>query len=120
MKIIHASLKALLHEAKERKVEAVRVAALVQSGSTPSGIPRYTAWVIVTAPVDWDLWTEWRVLVGRGHAEVTEQGAVIPEAITARTKGRVAEVRARVAGAGLGYREGIIVADTEAMDGVLD
>ncbi len=78
MKIVHGSLRALLHEVKERKVEAVRVAAFLQSDVVSNGMPRYTAWVIVTGVLDGTLWAEWRLLVGRGHAEVTEQGAVAP------------------------------------------
>jgi hypothetical protein len=120
MKVIHGSLKELLQEAKERKVEAVRVAALMQSDVVAPGVPRYTAWVIVTAPVDWDQWTEWRLLIGRGRAEVGEEGTVIPPKITMLMKTRVAEVRTRVAATGLGFRDGVIAADAEAMDGVLD
>jgi hypothetical protein len=79
MKIVHGSLTALLHEVKERKVEAVRVAAFLQSSDVVSnGIPRYTAWVVVTARLDSGLWTEWRLLVGRGYAELTEHGATVP------------------------------------------
>jgi hypothetical protein len=47
MKIVHGSLRALLREVKERKVEAVRVAAFLQSDVVSNGIPRYTAWVVV-------------------------------------------------------------------------
>jgi hypothetical protein len=48
MKIVHGSLTALLHEVEERKVEAVRVAAFLQSSDFVSnGVPRYTAWVVV-------------------------------------------------------------------------
>jgi hypothetical protein len=47
MKVVHGSLRALLHEVKERKVEAVRVAAFLQSDAVSNGIPRYTAWVVV-------------------------------------------------------------------------
>ena len=120
MKIIHGSLKGLLQEVKDRKVDAVRVAALMQSDATANGIPRYTGWIVVSAPVDWDEWVEWRHVVGRGRAEITEDGAQVPERITALTKERLAEVRERVTAAGLGFRDGIIAADAEAMDGVLD
>jgi len=47
MKIVHGSLRALLHEVKERKGDAVRVAAFLQSDVVSNGIPRYTAWVVV-------------------------------------------------------------------------
>ena len=120
MKIIHGSLKGLLNEVKDRKIESVRVAALMQSDIVMNGAPRYTAWVIVTAPIDWDQWTEWRLAVGRERAEMTQDGAQIPEKITALMKERLAEVRERVTAVGLGFRDGIIAADAEAMDGVLD
>src|SRR5262245_13548878 len=71
-RVIHGSLKGLLQEVKDRKVEAVRVAAFMQSDVVSNGMPRYTAWIVVTAVLEWDLWTEWRLLVGRGHAELTE------------------------------------------------
>ena len=120
MKIIHGSLKGLLNEVKDRKVEAVRVAALMQSDVVANGVPRYTSWIVVSAPVDWDEWIEWRHVIGRGRAEIGEDGAHIPEKITALMKERLAEVRERVTAVGLGYRDGIIAADAEAMDGVLD
>jgi hypothetical protein len=48
MKIVHGSLTALLHEVKERNVEAVRVVAFLRGSEVVSnGIPRYTAWVVV-------------------------------------------------------------------------
>jgi hypothetical protein len=120
MKVIHGSLKGLLREVKDKKVEAVRVAGFMQSDVVANGIPRYTAWVVVTAVLDWDLWTEWRLLVGRGHAELTETGAVVPPRIAERLAERGKEVRARVADAGLGVRDGLLAADSESMDGVLD
>lgn len=120
MKVVHGSLKNLLQEVKDRKVDAVRVAAFMQSDVVTNGMPRYTAWVVVTAVLDWDLWTEWRLLVGRGHAEVTEGGAVVPARIVALMKERVKDVRACVADAGLGVRDGFLVHDTESMDGALD
>ena len=120
MKVIHGSLKGLLQEVKDKKVEAVRVAAFMQSDVVANGLPRYTAWVVVTALLDWDLWTEWRLLVGRGHAEVTERGASIPARIAELMKERAAEIRARVAQAGLGVRDGMLAHDAEGMDGALD
>ena len=54
MKLIHGSLSSLLGELKERgKVYGVRVAALLQSVTEGTGVPRYTSWVIVSAHVDW-------------------------------------------------------------------
>jgi hypothetical protein len=117
MKIVHGSLTALLHEVKERNVEAVRVAAYLQSSDVVSnGIPRYTAWVVVTTQLDWSLWTEWRLLVGRGYAELTEHGAAVPARLAELLKEKTREIRARVTEAGLGVRDGILANDTEAMD----
>ena len=80
MKIIHGSLSALLVEVKEHgKVDGVRVAALMQSTIEGAGIPRYTSWVIVSAHVDWEKWAEWRLVVGRQRAEVTEHGFRVPD-----------------------------------------
>jgi hypothetical protein len=120
MKVIHGSLKGLLQEVKDKKVDAVRVAGFMQSDVVANGLPRYTAWVVVTALLDFDLWTEWRLLVGRGHAEVTETGAVVPPRIAERMAERGKEVRARVAEAGLGVRDGLLAHDAEGMDGALD
>ncbi len=120
MKVIHGSLKGLLQEVKDKKVEAVRVAAFMQSDVVANGLPRYTAWVVVTAVLDWDLWTEWRLLVGRGHAEVTERGAVLPVRIAELMTERAAEIRTRVAEAGLDVRDGMLAHDAEGMDGALD
>lgn len=116
MKLIHGSLQNLLQEVRDRKVDTVRVAGFMQSDVVTNGIPRYTAWVVVTALLDWDLWAEWRLLVGRGHAEVTETGAVVPARIAERGK----EVRARVAAAGLGVRDGLLAHEAESMDGAFE
>jgi hypothetical protein len=120
MKVIHGSLKNLLQEVKDKKVDAVRVAGFVQSDVVADGLPRYTAWVVVTAHLDWDIWTEWRLLVGRGYAEVTETGAAVPPRIAERLVERGTDVRARVAEAGLGVRDGLLAHDAEGMDGALD
>ena len=120
MKLVYGSLAGLLEEAKEQEVEAVRVAGFMQSDVVPNGLPRYTAWVVVTALLDRELFTEWRLLVGRGHAELTEGGAVVPARIAELMKERVTEVRARMAVAGLRVRDGILTHDTESMDGALD
>jgi hypothetical protein len=119
MKVIHGSLKGLLAEVKDRKIDTVRVSAFMQSDIVTNGLPRYTAWVIVTALLDWGCWTEWRLLVGRGHAEVTESGAVVPPRIAERMADRAHEVRARVAEAGFEVREGLLAHDAESMDGAL-
>jgi hypothetical protein len=123
MKIVHGSLTALLHEVKERNFEAVRVAAFLQSSNVISnGIPRYTAWVVVTAllDLDWNLWTEWRLLVGRGYAEVTEHGAAVPARLAELLREKTREIRARVTAAGLGVRDGILAHDAEAMNGIVE
>jgi hypothetical protein len=120
MKVIHGSLKGLLQEVKDRKVEAVRVAAFMQSDVVSNGMPRYTAWIVVTAVLDWDLWTEWRLLVGRGHAELTESGTTVPARIAELMKERAREIRARVAEAGFGVRDGLLAHDAEGMDGALE
>jgi hypothetical protein len=120
MKVIHGSLNGLLQEAEDRKVEAVRVAALVQSDAVSNGMPRYSAWIVVTAVLDWDLWTEWRLLVGRGHAELTESGATVPVRIAELMKERAREIRARVAEAGFAVRDGLLAHDAEGMDGALE
>ena len=122
MKVIHGSLENLLQEVKAKKLDWVRVAGFLQCdvGANANGMPRYAAWVVVTAALDWDLWTEWRLLVGRGYAEVSESGAVVPPRIAERLAERGREVRARVAEAGLGLRDGLLAADAESVDGVLD
>jgi hypothetical protein len=123
MKVVHGSPTALLHAVKERNVEAVRVAAFLQSSDVISnGIPRYTAWVVVTAllDLDWVLWTEWRLLVGRGYAEVAEHGAAVPTRLAELLKEKTREIRVRMTAAGLGARAGILAHDTEAMDGAVE
>jgi len=120
MKVVHGSLKGLVEEVKEEKVDTVRVAAFMQSDVVANGLPRYTAWIVVTARLDTELWTEWRLLIGRGHAELTEGGAVVPARIAELMKARATEVRARMAVVGLRVRDGIIAHDSEGMDGVLD
>jgi hypothetical protein len=99
----------------------VRVAAFLESDLVSNGIPRYTAWVVVTAllDLDWDLWTEWRLLIGRRYAEVTEHGAAVPARLAELQKEKTREIRARVTEAGLGVRGGILAHDAEALDGVV-
>jgi hypothetical protein len=120
MKIIHGSLQGLLQEVKDKKGDAVRVAGFVQSDVVADGMPRYTAWVVVTALLDWDIWTEWRLLVGRGYAEMTEAGTAVPPRIAERLADRGKDVRERVTEAGFGVRDGLLAYDAESMDGVLD
>lgn len=120
MKIIHGSLSALLTEVKEHgKVDGVRVAAMMQSTVEGGGIPRYTSWVIVSAHVDWEKWAEWRLVVGRQRAEVTEHGFRVPDKLAALTEEKLAEVRGWIEAAGLLMRDGILAADAETLEGVL-
>jgi hypothetical protein len=121
MKIIHGSLSALLVEVKEHgKVDGVRVAAMMQSSVEGAGIPRYTSWVIVSAHVDyWEKWAEWRLVVGRQRAEITEHGFRVPDKLAVLTEEKLAEVRGWIEAAGLLMRDGILAADAEVLEGVL-
>jgi len=120
MKIIHGSLSGLLTEVKEHgKVDGVRVAAMMQSTFERAGLPRYTSWVIVSAHVDWEKWAEWRLVVGRQRAEMTERGFRVPEKLTVLTEEKLAEVRGWIETAGLLMRDGILAADAETLEGVL-
>ncbi len=120
MKVIHGTLSGLLAEVKDHaKLDGVRVAVLMQSMVGTDPAPRYASWIVVSAPLDWTRWTEWRLLVSRGRAEVNEQGCVVPARIVALTEERLAEVRRRVEAAGLAAREGIVAADGDSMDGIL-
>ena len=121
MKVIHAALSGLLAEVKERgKVDGVRVAAFMHSTSVCGGMPRYASWVIVSAHVDWEKWAEWRLLVGRQRAELTEHGFRVPERLADLTRERLEEVRGWVDAAGLAAREGILADDAEALEGRLE
>lgn len=75
---------------------------------------------MVTVVLDWDLWAEWRLLVGRGYAELTEQGAIVPPKIAELLKTRAQEVRKRIADAGFGVHDGMLAPDADGMDGALD
>jgi hypothetical protein len=120
MKVIHGSLSSLLTELKERgKVDGVRVAAMMQSTFEGAGLPRYTSWVIVSAHADWESWTEWRLVVGRRRAEVTEHGFRVPDKLAALTEEKLAEVRGWIEAAGLLMRDGILAGDAEILEGVL-
>jgi hypothetical protein len=111
----------LLGELRERgKVDGVRLAALLQSATESAGTPRYTAWVIVSAALDFEAWAEWRLLVGRQRAELTEHGFRVPERLAALTQERLEEVRGWIDAAGLVVREGVLAADGEAFEGRLE
>jgi hypothetical protein len=120
MKIIHGSLSALLVEVKEHgKVDGVRVAALMQSVFEGAGVPRYTSWIIVSAHVDWEKWAEWRLVVGRQRAEVSEHGCRVPEKLAVLTEEKLVEVRSWIEAAGLAMRDGVLAGDAETLEGVL-
>ena len=83
-------------------------------------MPRYTSWVIVSAHVDhWEKWAEWRLVVGRQRAEITEHGFRVPEKLAALTEEKLAEVRGWIEAAGLLMRDGILAGDAETLEGVL-
>ena len=121
MKIMHGSLSGLLTELKEHgKVDRVRVAALMQSTLTPGMAgPLYASWIVVTAALDGSAWTEWRMLVGRQRAELTERSFPVPARLTTLTEERLAEVHGWIETAGLPMAEGILAHDAESADGVL-
>jgi hypothetical protein len=120
MKIIHGSLSGLLTEVKERsKADGIRVAALMQSSIEGAGIPRYTSWVIVSAPLDWETWAEWRLVVGRQRAEVTDQGFCPPSKLATLTEEKLAEVRGWIEASGLAMRPGVLAGEAETLEGVL-
>ncbi|HUE95238.1 MAG TPA: hypothetical protein VMN39_01175 [Longimicrobiaceae bacterium] len=120
MKIIHTSLGELLAEVRERgKVDAVRVAAMLQCARDEQETPIYMSWIVVTAPIGWDQWAEWRLLVGRVPAELIDGILRLPQRMTQLTEQRLAEVRDRIATSGLGTREGVMTHEAEVMEGVL-
>ena len=120
MKIIHQSLAGLLQELRGRKVEQVRVAPLIKSFPDPSGLPRYASWVVVSAALDWERWVEWRLLVGRARAEVTDEGAGLPGTLAQLGTKILAAVKAKVGEAGFTVADGLIAHDADAVDGVLE
>jgi hypothetical protein len=121
MKVIHGSLQHLIDEVKERKVDTVRVAGFVQSDVAPAnGSTGYTACVVVTAVLGWDVWAEWRLLVERGQAEVTARGTVVPARIAELLNERAQDIRARLIVAGLSVEHGMVAHDAEALEGALD
>jgi hypothetical protein len=119
MKIIHASLEALLTEVKQRNVGAVRVGAVMENDAVGNGIPRCTSWIVVSAPVGWDQWIEWRHCVGRDGTDSLDEADDIPPAVLGVINERLSAVWTRVVGAGLEVRDGVIANETEAMDGDL-
>ncbi len=120
MKIIHQSLAGLLQEIRGRKVEQVRVAPLIKSFPDSSGLPRYASWVVVSAALDWERWVEWRLLVGRARAEVTDDGAALPGTLAQLGTKILAAVKAKVGEAGFTVADGLLAHDADSVDGVLE
>jgi hypothetical protein len=121
MKIVYASLSALITDLKERwQPDWVHMAALQESAIDSSGTPIYTSWIILTPEVDRDRWAEWRLLVGRQRGELTESGPRPPEKLARLTEERLAEVHGWLDSAGLDWRDGIRAADSESFKGTLD
>jgi hypothetical protein len=120
MKILHASLSTFLAEVKTAG-QPVRVAALVQSTMTPTmTAPLYTSWIVVTAELGRGAWAEWRMLVGRQRAELTERSYPVPSRLTKLTEERLAEVRGWIEATGLAMAPGILAHDAESVDRVLE
>ena len=121
MKIVYASLSALITDLKERlRPDWVHMAALLQSTVETSGTPIYTSWIVMTTDVDRDRWAEWRLLVGRQRGELTESGPRAPEKLARLTEERLAEVRGWLDSAGLDWRDGIRAAEDASFEGTLD
>lgn len=120
MKILHASLSTFLEEVKTGG-QPVRVAALIQSTMTPAmAAPLYASWIVVTAALEGGAWAEWRILVGRQRAELTERSYPVPSRLATLTEERLAEVRGWIEATGLTIADGILAHDAESVDGVLE
>jgi hypothetical protein len=73
----------------------------------------------MSADANGERWAEWRLVVGRQRAEVTEQGFRIPEKLNALTAEKLEEVRGWIEAAGLATRDGILAAESETLEGIL-
>jgi hypothetical protein len=118
MKLIFDSLDGLLLELRDRKVQVVRLSPAIhlETGPRTAGVPHLTSRVVVTAALDEHLWAEWRYWVGRGLAEVGEQGLHLPEALARKASTALADISKRLDDAGLSLRDGMLAPDTVAMD----
>ena len=96
------------------------MAPLIKSFPDPSGLPRYASWVVVSAALDWERWVEWRLLVGRARAEVTDDGAGLPGTLAQLGTKILAAVKAKISEAGFTVSEGLVAHDADAVDGVLE
>jgi hypothetical protein len=118
MKLLFESLDAFLGEARDRKVEIVRIspALEVARGRRTAGVPQLVSRVLVTAALDDHQWVEWRYWVGRAIAEVGERGLHLPAWLQEKQDQALAQVSKRVDDAGLLIREGILTHDRGVMD----
>src|SRR5262245_51531811 len=116
MKILHASLSTFLDEVKPCSTP-VRVAALMQSTMTLAmAAPLYASWIVVTAALEGGTWAEWRILVGRQRAELTERSFPVPARLTQLTEERLAKVRGWIEARGLAMAHGILAYEGESVD----
>jgi hypothetical protein len=118
MKLIFDSLDSLLAELRDRKVQVVRIspAIYLETGPRTAGVPHLTSRVVVTAALDEHLWAEWRYWVGRGLAEVGDNGLHLPEALRKKANVALADISKQIDDAGLPLRDGMLAPDTAAMD----
>jgi hypothetical protein len=118
MKLLCPSLTMLLQEVQDRRIGALRLAAVdyTDSPRATGGIPHFTTRIIVTAGLEDRLWAEWRLWVGRALAEVGVRGLLVPEAQRRRRDALLADVLELIHGAGLDTRDGVLSHDTATLD----
>lgn len=118
MKLLFDSLDAFLGEARDRKVEIVRIspALAIDPCGRSTGIPHLVSRVVVTAALSDHHWAEWRYRVGRAMAEIGDRGLHLPAWLREKQDRALAEVSRRVDDAGLPIREGILTHDLGMMD----
>ncbi len=118
MKLLFDSLDAFLAEARDRKVEVVRIspALAIDRGRRTGSIPHLVSRVVVTAALGDHHWAEWRYWVGRALAEIGDRGLHLPAWLREKQDRTLADVSKRVDDAGLFIREGILTHDTGVMD----
>src|SRR5262245_50326970 len=113
MKILYTSLDTFLDEVQTAG-RRVRVTALMHSTLTPAMTAQlYAGWIVVTAALEGSTWAEWRMLVGRQRAELTDLTDPTPPRLTKRTEERLVEVRARIEARGLTMAPGLHAHDAE-------
>jgi hypothetical protein len=118
MKLIFDSLDSLLTELRDRKVQVVRISPAIhlETGARTAGVPHLTSRIVVTAALDEQLWAEWRYWVGRGPAEVGDQGLHVPEALRTKARVALADISRQIDGAGFPLRDGMLAPDAAALD----